>query len=193
MLRFTLMLSTALLPLFASAQTNGPMDHAKPADQAAGMGTMKHEAAVPSTTLTITGLYGTKHTLTLDQVRLMPHINITVTNGHTHRQEIYSGVPVKSFLDFADTGPVPSPVGTVPVSPRMIAVIAEGTDRYKIAMTVCDTDPSCRSGQALVADSLDNHPLTTDGAFKLILTEDKTPGRWVRNLSSLSEKDLGAM
>ncbi len=73
----------------------------------------------------------------------------------------------------------------------MTVIVARGTDNFRVALTLCDTDPDCRSGQSIVADTVDGKPLTCDGAFKLILTEDKTPGRWVRNLDSLTVKKPG--
>jgi hypothetical protein len=72
----------------------------------------------------------------------------------------------------------------------MQVVIAGATDNFHVAITLCDTNPACRNGQAIVADTLDGAPLTTDGAFKLVLTEDKKPARWARNLESLTVKGL---
>ena len=67
-------------------------------------------------------------------------------------------------------------------------IVAGATDKFHVVITMCDTNPQCRSGQAIVADTLDGKPLAADGAFKLVLTEDKKPARWARNLSSLTVK-----
>lgn len=166
--------------------------------QVAAQGTMspmKHEAGTPSTTLTLTGVDGTTKTLTVADLMRLPQTNATVMNGHTHQQETYGGVTVKDLLALlapAKIVPVTDGMKTK-VSSRMMVVIARGTDNFRVALTLCDTDPGCRPGQAMVADTVDGRPLTTDGAFKLILTEDKTPGRWVRNLDALTVKNLGAM
>lgn len=155
-----------------------------------GMGGMKREAGVPSKTLVVTGLDGASKTLTPEDLKALPHVTVTVTNGHSHRQETYSGVAVKELLALVASKPAE---GSARVSPRMTVVVAGATDNFHVALTLCDTDPGCRSGQAIVADAENGKTLTTDGAFKLILTEDKMPGRWARNLSSLTEKNLGAM
>ncbi len=182
-MRLVFALSAALLPAFAAAQ----MDHG------AAMGATK-PAAVPSKSLVVSGFYGQTKTLSPSDLAAMPHVQVTVINGHSHKQETYSGVTVKDLLALVPPamatveGPVPKKI-----SPRTTVILAEGTDKFLVALTLCDTDPGCRSGQAIVADSVDGKPLTTDGAFKLILTEDKMPGRWVRNLDALTEKNVGVM
>ena len=35
----------------------------------------------------------------------------------------------------------------------MTVVIAGATDNFHVALTLCNTDPGCRSGQAIVADA----------------------------------------
>ena len=157
-----------------------------------------HESSAPSATLTVTGLDGTVKTLTLAELMAMPQTTATVTNAHSHQQESYGGVAVTNLLALvtpARSTPVMGAGDTMKskISSRMTVVIAHGTDNFRVAMTLCDTDPACRSGQSIVADTMDGKPLTTDGAFKLILTEDKTPGRWVRNLDALTMKNLGTM
>lgn len=183
MKRLHLALPLALLPVFAMASICAQMGHD-------GMSGMKREPGVPSKTLALTGLHGETRTLTPDDLKAMPHVTVTVTNGHSHQQETYRGVPVATLLTLVATKPVE---GAPRISPRTTVVVAGATDHFEVALTLCDTDPSCRSGQAIVADAEDGKPLTADGAFKLILTEDKMPGRWARNLDSLTEKNVGAM
>ena len=150
----------------------------------------KRGPGVPSQTLMLTGLNGETKTLSLDDMKALPHVSVTVTNGHSHQQETYSGVSVRDLLALVAAKPA---TDTPRVSPRTTVIVADATDHFQVALTLCDTDPGCRSGQAIVADSEDGKPLTTDGAFKLILTEDKMPGRWARNLKSLTEKNVSAM
>ena len=185
-------LATASVAALLSALTYG----VAPAQTAHDGGTVapKKQAALPSTTLTVTGLSKGK-AFTVAELSRLPRTTVTVTNAHSGRQEIYTGVTVKDLLALvAPARIVPVTGADVPAptkaSTRMMVVIAHGTDNFRVALTLCDTDPACRSGQAIVADSVDGHPLTTDGAFKLILTEDKTPGRWVRNLDALTVRDL---
>ena len=49
-----------------------------------------------------------------------------------------------------------------------------------------EVDPSIHAGDVLVADSVDDHKLEKDGAFKMVSTEEKRPARWVRNLTSIT-------
>lgn len=159
------------------------------------MAPMKHEGGVRSTTLTVTGMDGTVKVLSLDELMAMPQTTATVMNGHTHTQETYGGVAVRDLLALVAPAKMVPVDGTMKakVSPRMTVIVARGTDDFRVALTLCDTDPGCRSGQAMVADTADGKPLAADGAFKLILTEDKAPGRWVRNLDALTVKNLGGM
>ncbi len=157
-----------LLPCSALAQMNG----------------METKKMTPSTELALTGLSGKTKTLTPADLKALPHVTVTVHNGHTQKDETYSGVPVKDLLALVapakDEGPK--------VSGNMILVVAGATDDFHVAITLCDTNPECRSGQSIVADTLDGAPIANDGAFKLVLTEDKKPARWARNLSSLTVK-----
>ncbi len=145
-------------------------------------------APVPSTELTVTGLSGVTRAFAPADLKSMQHVSVSVHNAHNNKDESYSGVPLKDLLTLVeaprDSGPK--------VSTNMQIVIAGATDGFHVALTLCDTNPECRNGQALVADMQDGTPLSTDGAFKLILTEDKKPARWVRNLQSLTVKAVPA-
>ncbi len=183
MKRLLFALFAALLPAVCVTSLPAQMAHD-------GMSGAKREAGPPSKTLTLTGLHGESKTLSTEDVKALPHLTVTVTNGHSHQQETYSGVAVRDLLALVNG----KPTGDAPkASPRMTVIIAGATDHFQVALTLCDTDPGCRSGQAIVADAEDGKPLTADGAFKLILTEDKMPGRWARNLDSLTEKNVSSM
>jgi len=144
------------------------------------------KAIVPSTTLTVTGLDGKTQSYSPEDLRNMTHLTVKVHNAHTNADESYSGVPVSSLVKRAE----PNLTDKSKSHPLMTVLIFEGADKYRIALTVCDIDPSCRNGIAIVADQIDGRPLTADGAFKLILTEDKKPQRWTRNLASITVKSL---
>lgn len=143
---------------------------------------MKKLTPMASTTLSLSGISGFSKSLTPADLKVLPHISITVHNAHSNKDESYSGVPVKNLLTLVEAAKGDGPK----VSANMLVVVAGATDGFHVALTLCDTNPDCRSGQAIVADMEDGAPLTADGAFKLILTEDKKPARWARNLSSLT-------
>ena len=148
---------------------------------------MGKPAATQSAKLTITSLGGTTRTLSPDEFKALPHIAVQVHNAHNGKDEGYSGVPVHDLLAL-----VPPPAGSRSVSTNMQVVVASATDNFHVVMTLCDTNPDCRSGQAIVADMQDGAPIAADGAFKLILTEDNKPARWARYLQSLTVKAVNA-
>jgi hypothetical protein len=145
---------------------------------------MAKAAAAPSTSLTVTLLDGMTNTYSPEQFKALPHVSVHVHNAHNNTDETYSGVPVDALVNPKTVaGPSSSPQHT---SPNVQVIVAGATDNFHVVITLCDTNPQCRSGQAIVADTLDDKPLAADGAFKLVLTEDKKPARWARNLQSLT-------
>jgi hypothetical protein len=58
-----------------------------------------------------------------------------------------------------------------------------------VLYALAEVDPSIHAGDVIVADSVDEHKLEKDGAFKMISTEEKRPARWVRNLTSITVID----
>jgi len=145
---------------------------------------MNKPAAAPSTSLTVTGIAGTSKTFSPSEFKALPHVTVNVHNSHANKDESYSGVPVKELLALVAPAKGEGPK----VSGNMTLIIAGATDGFQVALTLCDTNPECRNGQSIVADTLDGVALTQDGAFKLVLSEDKKPARWARNLQSLTVK-----
>ncbi|MEK6397709.1 MAG: hypothetical protein V4734_06465 [Terriglobus sp.] len=145
---------------------------------------MHKPAASPSTSLTVTGLSGKVKTLSPAEFKALPHTTVNVHNAHNNKDESYSGVAVKDLLAMVSPAKGEGPK----VSANMTLIIAAATDGFQVAVTLCDTNPECRNGQSIVADAQDGAPLTTDGAFKLVLSDDKKPARWARNLQSLTVK-----
>ena len=174
------------LTLFTPVVTVAQMTTGAPAGSP--VMSMPKPAAKASTELTLTGLGGKKKTLTPAEFKQLPHITVSVHNAHSGKDETYSGVPVKQLLTMVESAKEEGPK----TSTNMQVVIAGATDNFHVAMTLCDTNPDCRNGQTLVADMEDGAPIANDGAFKLILTEDKKPARWARNLQSLTVKGLDA-
>jgi hypothetical protein len=64
-------------------------------------------------------------------------------------------------------------------------VVAEGTDKYRVVCSLAEVDPAFHNGTVIVADRELAQPITKDGPFKLVNTDDKRPARWVRNLASI--------
>lgn len=153
-----------------SAQQPGPterMGHAEP--------------SVPSTQLTIRGLNGASITLTPEALAGLPHKTVSVYNAHSKANETYSGVALTDLLKKVGTPDGENVKGKV----FLTGVVAEGTDHYEVLYALAEVDPSIHTGDVIVADSVNGHPLDKDGAFKLVSTEEKRPARWVRNLTQI--------
>ncbi len=152
-----------------------------------GAGTMSEPAgsvakphSAPSTSLLVQA--GDK-TLTLSAADLqaMPHETVIVVNGHSQKNESYSGVTMETLL--AKLG-MPFIIPNEHTLVRSY-LVAQGTDGYAVVVSVYEVLPAVHGGSAIVADTLDGKPLGEDGAFKLVLSSDRRPQRWVRNLTSL--------
>jgi Oxidoreductase molybdopterin binding domain len=145
---------------------------------------MQHTASAPSTTLKVTGLDGKETTYSAAELKAMPHRTVAVYNEHAKANENYSGVPLTELL--AKAG---APTGEKLWGKGfLLYVVAEGTDHYKVVYSIDETDPANHAGDVIVADTLNGAAITTDGAFKLVNSEDKRPARWVRNLSAITLK-----
>lgn len=137
---------------------------------------------VPSTQLKITGLDGKSITLSPEEFAALPHKTVSVFNSHSKANEKYSGVPLTDLL-----AKVGVPLGEqVKGKLFLTGIVAEGTDHYDVLYALAEVDPSIHAGDVLVADSVDEHKLEQDGAFKMVSTEEKRPARWVRNLASIT-------
>lgn len=135
-----------------------------------------------ATAMNLTVSEGTK-VATLDAAALKARTRktVTVTNGHTNASEEYSGVLLVDLLPNTPTGKA--------LHGKALAtyVVAEATDHYRAVLSLAEIDPSFHPGDVLVADTLNGKPLDArDGPYKLIVTEDKHPARWVRNLVSIT-------
>jgi hypothetical protein len=150
----------------------GHMDQAKP--------------TVPSTQLTVRGIDGKSITFTPADLAVLPHKTIAVYNEHTKANEKYSGVTLSELLKKVGTPSGEDVRGKL----FMTAVVAEGTDHYSVLYSLAEVDPSIHTGDVIVADAVDGHPLDKDGAFKMVSTEERRPARWVRNLTQISVIDV---
>jgi hypothetical protein len=115
------------------------------------------------------------------EFRALPHLTITVHNGHTNAAETYSGVPLATLLE-----KVNAPLGKELHGEAMTSyVVATGSDGYSVVLSLAEVDPSFHLGQVLVVDTRDSKPLDKNGPFQLIVSDDKRPARWVHNLASI--------
>ena len=124
--------------------------------------------------------------LSLAEFRALPHVDVKVHNGHTNTDETYSGVPLVVLLAKVD-----APLGENLRGKALTNyVVVTGSDGYSVLLSLAEVDPMFHDGQIVVADSRDGQPLTTSGPYQLIVSEDKRPARWVRNLISIAVQSI---
>lgn len=115
------------------------------------------------------------------EFRALPHVTISVHNAHSNSDESYSGVPLASLFAKLNV-----PLGKNLRGEALTAyVLASGTDGYTVLLSLAEVDPNFHAGQVLVADTRNGQPLTDDGPFRLIVSDDQRPARWVHNLNSI--------
>jgi hypothetical protein len=136
--------------------------------------------SIQSTTLQVAA-EGSTVTFTPADLAKMPQTTVKVHNKQSQRDESYSGVSVSTLL--AKAGFTVGPT----THQKMLHsyLVAQGTDQYWVLYSVTEVEASEHMGDVIVALTVDGHPLTGDGDFKLVSSEDTKPQRWVRNLSSL--------
>ena len=117
----------------------------------------------------------------------LPHQSVSVTNGHTHVKEVYSGVPLSKLLPLIGA-PTGDGIRGVALSQYLLLT---GEDGYRVVVPLAETDPAFYPGMIMVADTLNGKGLgEKEGPFKLVVSQDQRPARWVRNLKSIELKQV---
>jgi hypothetical protein len=118
-------------------------------------------------------------------LKAMPRTTVTVHNEHAKADETYAGVRVADLL--AKMGaPLGRELRGVALSSYLVA---SGSDGYEAVIALAEIDPAFHTGEVIVADTMNGAPLDAkSGPFKLVVTEDKRPARWVRNLVNIELK-----
>lgn len=124
--------------------------------------------------------------MTLEDIRAMEQVTITVHNTHANADQTFSGVRLAELLAKLD-----APLGGQLRGKAMTTgVVARGSDGYEVLLSLAEIDPAFHSGDVIVADALDGKPIEKSGPLQLVVSEDKRPARWVRNLVSISLVDV---
>jgi len=142
----------------------------------------KGQSSDSSIILKIEGTVEKPLSLTLPDLKSMPHQTLKVTNPHTHQEEVYDGVPLIDLLKLAG---IPSGENLRGAAMATF-IIAEASDGYRVAFSLAELDPGIGDAGVLVADSLSGKPLDAKlGPLRLVVPRDKRPARWVRMLTAL--------
>jgi hypothetical protein len=117
--------------------------------------------------------------------KAMPRTTVNVHNEHSKADEIYVGVRLADVLT-----KMGAPLGKDLRGAALRGyLVATGSDGYAAVIALAEVDPSFHSGEVIVADTMNGQALDAkSGPFKLVVTEDKRPARWVRNLISIELK-----
>jgi len=123
--------------------------------------------------------------LKVTDLKSMPRSTVAVHNEHSKADETYSGVRLADVL-----AKMAAPLGKDLRGAALSGyLVATGSDGYVAVLALAEVDPTFHSGEVLVADTMNGAPLDgKSGPFKLVVTEDKRPARWVRNLVSIALK-----
>ena len=64
-------------------------------------------------------------------------------------------------------------------------VLVTCADGYQVVFSLGEVTPDVHDGTVIVADTLDGKPLADKGPFQLVVSGEKRPARWVRNLVAI--------
>lgn len=182
--RKTLLIATALI--FALFGARAATAQSTQAAQAAASAS----AAKPTTGadhLTVGGDVPKPFTLSLDDLRKMPHKTVQVMDAHANKRETFEGVLLADLLMQAG-----APQGEQIRGALMTTyVIAQGSDGYRALFSLAELDSAFEDSGVIVADRMDGALITGDaGPLRLVVPNEKQPARWVRMLESITVGNL---
>jgi hypothetical protein len=131
--------------------------------------------------IALTGAQGQHAVIDAAQLQTMNRRSVVVRNRQTGVTEDYEGVLLSDLLTR-----IGAP-NQLKGSALANYVVAEGADHYRVVLSLAEVVSSFHPGEVIVADRCDGQPLGEDqGPFKLIVSDDKLPSRWVHNLVSIT-------
>jgi hypothetical protein len=139
------------------------------------------KAPVPvSHSVTVT-YQGATTTLNLEDLLKLPQVTLHVQNGHTNKEETYSGPLVSDVLARAGLAPIDENHATILHS----TVIATGSDGYYVLYSGAEVEPMFSTGKVIVAVMQSGLPVA-NGGIQLINSTDAKPARWVHGLAHIN-------
>ena len=119
-------------------------------------------------------------TVTAGALATLPRAKVTAS---AHNQSgVYEGVAVRELLTRAGVAAAEALRGAELAK----TVLVTGADGYRVAFGIAEFDPAFTDRVSILADRKDGAPLAGNGApFQLILTDEKRPARWVRQVVSI--------
>jgi hypothetical protein len=137
--------------------------------------------SVGAQTVTLNGPDGQTRVVTAADLAAMPHEHASIVNEHGPAKT-YDGVPLTQLLQS-----VGAPAGPKLRGPAMAdIVVVSGSDGYRVALALAETDPGLGGRAILLADKSDGVPLpATEGPFRLVVAGDARPARSVRMVAAV--------
>jgi hypothetical protein len=116
----------------------------------------------------------------------LPHRSVTVADDHGAKA-VYDGIPIVDILRRAGV-----PLGKELRGPRMtLCVVATGADGYRAAFALAEFDAGFTDQVVLLVDRRDGKPLSArEGPLRIIVPSEKRHARWVREVSSLTVRNV---
>jgi DMSO/TMAO reductase YedYZ molybdopterin-dependent catalytic subunit len=120
--------------------------------------------------------------LTADDIRKLPHIDLTATDPHQNASHVYSGVPMRDLLT-----KIGAPLGERMRGPALrMAVVFHASDGYATVFALAEFDEAFSDRQLILADAQDGKPLPANaGPYRLVVPGDKRAARWARMITSI--------
>lgn len=127
--------------------------------------------------------------LTAEDLRLLPHGEVTAMDPHENKKHRYSGVLVRDLLL-----QVGAPLGEkLRGRALQLAVLVHSKDGYGTLFALAEFDDAFSDRELLIADSEDGAPLPANAApLRLIVPGDKRAARWARMVTSIEIVRPGA-
>ena len=141
-------------------------------------------AGPESNGIAITGAVEHPRTLTLADLKREPAITqaVTLKTGHGPLTGRFTGVSLWDLLQQA----VLKTIGTRRNDVIRRTIIITGSDGYSTVLSAAELDPEFGGEQALLAYAKDGKALAGPGFARLILPADKSAGRAISGVTSIS-------
>lgn len=117
--------------------------------------------------------------LSVEDFHSLPHTTVKVASENA--EESYSGVLLTTLLEKVGLPPATRLHGKALAN----YLLVEAADHYRVVLSLAEATPGFHPGDIILADSLNGKPIDKDGPFKLVVSEDKHPSRWVRNVVAI--------
>jgi len=127
------------------------------------------------------------HPLTLSAADLAAMPRRTITASAHQLSGTWEGVEVRELLARAGV-----PSGEALRGRALaLAVVVSGADGYRVVFGIAEFDPAFTDRVAILADRKDGAPLAANAApFQLVMTDEKRPARWVRQVVAIEVVSL---